>query len=413
MENAITTKKKKGFFQFMAELFFTIYLITLYVFVDKEETLVISKIAFIIFAGLTVVVILQRHRIHIGKDVMAVYFAFTWMFASIFWAANEYAAWTTIKTMWQIFILFFLVYNLFCEREGAHEYFLKSLYISGIVLIGYSIYVYGLSEAFEMMSGNRNFRLGREINQENTFGMLNATTCMVAFYYLFYKKGFKLFHIIVISLAFVFAMASGSRKALLMVCAGVLFLVYKKYGIRQIYKIIAVVVVILVILASIMQLPMFETINYRMELLLKTLEGRGRSGSSANVRMNMITEGWRLYKDRILTGFGANNYRIVSGFRTYAHNNFIEILVDYGLIGFILYYTIYVNVLKNLWNAKSSAGKGLIAIFLVRFFMEVALVSYNSKIHWVLFAFFIIKPQKLIGEKGNEKNIEEAQKSYS
>ena len=405
MENSIKIKEKKGFFQQIAEIAFMIYLITLYIFVDRNESLIISQIAFIAFAGLTVLVMLQRQRVHIGKNVLMVYITFTWIFATYFWAQNQYLAWVKIKTMWQLFLLFFLTYNLFSEEENAHEYLLKCLYIAGISLIGYSIYIYGLADAINMMLGSRNVRLGRDINQENTFGMMNATTCMVAFYYLFYKKRFKLFHMAVLALAFLFAMSSGSRKALLVVCIGVLFLIYKKYGIRQVYKIIAIVLIVSVVFVSVIQLPVFDTVTFRMKQLLETLLGKG-GDSSSQTRTSMISDGWNIFKARMLTGFGVNNYRIVSRYRTYAHNNFIEILVDIGLVGFVLYYLIYWNALKNLWKSKTDAGKALFCIFLVRFMMEIAVVTYYDKLHWIMFAFFLMKPIEPInhieGENENE-----------
>lgn len=404
MENSINIQKKKGFFQRMAELFFMIYMITLYIFVDRGDTLIISQLAFIAFTGLTIIVILQKQRIHLGKNVMVVYFAFAWMFASYFWAKNEYVAWMSAKTIWKLFLLLFLTYNLFAEEENAHEFLIKSLYVAGVSLLIYSVYIYGLGEVIDMMTGNRELRLGSEINQENSFGMMNATTCMVTFYYLLYRKRFKLFHIVVLALAFLFAMSSGSKKALFAICIGVLFLVYKKYGIRKVYKIVAIVAILSLVFVSVMQLPVFETINHRMEQMMEQFSGKNSGDGSTGVRMRMIDRGWELYKERLLTGFGANNYRIVTGFRTYAHNNFIEVLVDFGLIGFFLYYLIYWQVLKNLWNMKSDAGKALLCVFLTRLMMEIAMVSYFDKIHWIMFAFFMIDSTKSQTESALEKN---------
>lgn len=406
MENSIKIKEKKGFFQQIAEIAFMIYLITLYIFVDRNESLIISQVAFIVFAGLTVLVMLQRQRVHIGKKVLMVYITFTWIFATYFWAQNQYLAWVKIKTMWQLFLLFFLTYNLFCEQKNAYEYLMKCLYIAGITLLGYSIYTYGLSGTIDMMMGSRNVRLGKDINQENTFGMMNATTCIVAFYYMFYKKRFKLFHIAALVLAFFFAMSSGSRTSLLMICIGILFLVYKRYGIKQVYKLITIVLVLSIAFFSIMQLPVFETINLRMEQMGKNLSGKSGGDSSSATRMDMIIDGWNVFKEKMLVGYGAANYGIVTRYRTYAHNNFIEILVDFGLIGFALYYLNYWNALKNLWNMKTNEGKALLCVFLVRTIMEMVTVTYYDKIHWILMAFFLMKPivptNHIEGEVENE-----------
>lgn len=389
MNNEVKTKEKKMFSQRMAEFFFVVYLISLYFFNNNAEYVAIARALFLPFAGFTALYLLQRKRFYLGKNVMTAYLTCAWIFASYFWAYSQYQAWINVKTMWQIFILFFLVYNLFYERKDAHDFFIKSLYIAGIALIGYTIYTYGFSEIIKMMSQSSNVRLGGAISQANVFGMQHATTSLMSFYYLLYKRKHRMFHTLILIITFVLAMSSGSRKAILIICIGILYLIYKKYGIRQVYKLIFIVAIAVFVFIAVMQLPMFETIRTRMEGAANVLQG-GNGEASAEIRLNMITDGWSLFKERILTGYGATNYAYVSRFRTYAHNNFIEILVDFGLIGFVLYYLIYLEALKNLWSAKSDAGKALLCVFLVRFMMEMAMVTYYNKLNWIMLAFFLI-----------------------
>ncbi len=405
MENAI--KPQKIISQKIAEFFFMLYMITLYIFVDKTETVIISKVVFVIFAVFTTVAVLRSKSIHIGRNVMTVYIAFTWMFATVFWAQNVYNATYMIKTMWQLFIQFFLVYNLFAKQPDAYDKLLKSLYVSGVVLIGYSIYLYGFSAVLKALSEGESVRLGAEINQENSFGMMNATTFMVAFYYLFYKRRFKFFHIITVVGSFVFAMASGSRKALLMMCTGVVFLVLRKYKIKHLHKAIAIGTVLVIVLIIVINLPVFDFINSRMDQMFNFITGEGEVDSSSNLRWKMIVEGWNAFKDRFLNGYGANNYRNIGRFKAYAHNNFIEILVDFGAIGFFLYYLIYFMAFRNLWKSDKDAGKALICVFLVRFIMEIAMVTYYSKLHWIVMAFFLINHSELTDKKNDEEPQEQ------
>lgn len=410
MENTI--KPQKIISQKIAEVLFILYMITLYIFEDKEKTVMISKIVFVIFAIFTVIAVLRSRSIHIGKNVMVVYVAFTWMFATVFWARNEHDASIMMKTMWQLFILFFLTYNLFCKQPDAHDTILKALYISGIVLIIYSIYIYGFVDVIGKLASNTKVRLGREINQANTFGMMNATTVIVAFYYLFHRKRFKIFHILVMSVSFIYAMSSGSRKALLMICIGVLFLLFKKYGIKKLYKFIIIGLLLVVAFVMLIRLPMFELIKNRMEQFVEVITEKGKGDASAKARLQMITEGWKIFKDRILVGYGANNYRIVSTHNTYAHNNFIEILVNFGLVGFFLYYSVYFMAFKNLRTSKTNAEKALLSIFVVRFLMEIAMVTYYDKIHWILIAFFLISSQdKKLQKKSEEYPVENSEEN--
>ncbi len=414
MENTANLKKNRPLFEKLARLFFTVYMITLYTFVNKASTVGISRLVFILYAGFTMLFLLQRKRIHIGKNVLVAYITVTWMYATIFWAKNSFYASFTMGTIWQVFLLFFLTYNLFSEEEEAHEYLLKSIYIAGISLVAYSIKSYGLAQVIEIMT-SANVRIGGKISQANTFGMMNAITIIVAFYYLFYRKRFKIFHIVVVSTAFLFAMASGSRKALIMMCIGVLFLIYKKYGIRKLYKILVITAILVIGFMAVMKLPMFELINHRIEKATEIISGEGDGDESAKVRLSMIIDGWNIFKDRLMIGYGANNYAIVSGYGVYSHNNFIEILVDFGLVGFILYYLVYVIAIKSLISSKSDASKALLSIFLARLVMEVALVTYYDKLHWILMAFFLIntKALKQPPEKNSDEYIKEIAEDFA
>ena len=399
MENTI--KPQKRISQRIAEFFFTLYMITLYIFVDREETVIISKVVFVLFAIFTVISVLRRKSIHIGKNVMSVYIAFTWMFATVFWAKNEYNATYMMKTMWQIFILFFLTYNLFAKEKDAHDKILKSLYVAGIVLLIYSIFIYGIMDVIKIMEVESNVRLGKEINQENSFGIMNATTTIVAFSYLLYKRKYKAFHSVMIVLSFFFAMASGSRKAVLMICIGAAILILKKYKLRYAHRAIARGMILLIVLLFVINLPIFDSINSRLEGMINLITGGGKVESSVNLRWEMIVDGWEAFKERFLMGYGANNYRNIARYKTYSHNNFIEILVDFGVVGFFLYYLIYFMAFKNLWKSEHGAGKALLSIFFVRFIMEIAFVTYYSKTQWVLMAFFLINVSQ---EQEKQKN---------
>lgn len=70
------------------------------------------------------------------------------------------------------------------------------------------------------------------------------------------------------------------------------------------------------------------------------------------------------------------------GIDTYLHNNYVEMLVDGGLIGFIIYYSIYIKLIINLIKNKAK-GDRFIAISLVMVALmlisEYGSVSYYEK----------------------------------
>lgn len=76
------------------------------------------------------------------------------------------------------------------------------------------------------------------------------------------------------------------------------------------------------------------------------VHGEDLSGSDAT-RINMIKRGFSLWLTSPIWGLGVEGYQIYSGFATYSHNMFIEILVNYGLFGFCLFFSYYFLVIKR------------------------------------------------------------------
>lgn len=85
-------------------------------------------------------------------------------------------------------------------------------------------------------------------------------------------------------------------------------------------------------------------------------------------------------------GYGLDGFRAmyanvygVSQTAYYAHNNFIELLVDLGLVGFVLYYLLYVFIfikgLKAL-KSKTKSSKFFFALFIALVVSEYARITY-------------------------------------
>ena len=403
MNSELKDEKKKSLVLKMAEFFFIVYMITVYMFMNDTDALIYTYISFILFAGFTALYILERKRMYFGKAFMLAYLSCSWMFASILWAESRYYATVKVKTMWQLFILFFLVYNLFYDNKDAYKKYIQAMYIGGIAFVIYTVYTYGVSDLIKMMLSSTAQRLGGDISQKNVYGMNHATTTLIAFYYMMYRKKHKLFHFAILCSSFICAMSSGSKKALLIVIIGILYLIYKTYGIRQLYKVAGVTLFAGILFYIAIQMPMFEMMHRRFEESINALLGKSGGDGSTITRISFIETGWHLFKDKMLIGYGANNFRYVSGFGMYSHNNFIEILVDFGLIGFAIYYSIYTSAFRNMGKATNKEGKLLFVIFIVRTVLEVAMVTYYDKKTWIMFAFLLLPSNRF--DKTSEKEI--------
>lgn len=163
---------------------------------------------------------------------------------------------------------------------------------------------------------------------------------------------------------------SGGRKYIVVpvVFAYVLLLSKEtKSGKRR--KIIPTTILLAIIAVAlfllIMKVPAFyNTIGYRFEGFFALLTGEGEVDSSTSLRMEMISAGWDKWKSSPILGYGFDSFKYynlenVTGNFYYSHNNFIELLYNQGIVGFIGYYWFYAYIVISALKKKTdSMNKG-------------------------------------------------------
>ncbi len=131
----------------------------------------------------------------------------------------------------------------------------------------------------------------------------------------------------------------------------------------------------------------FQRFNKVFDMLL----GKSVREGSINERSSMIFDGLSLWRQHPLLGWGTDQFRYVSGYQTYSHNNYVELLSNNGLVGLILYYLMFVFLLAAGISLIRSGDKTAnhygwlnLTTLAILIFWDFALVSYYSKLHWVV-----------------------------
>ena len=101
--------------------------------------------------------------------------------------------------------------------------------------------------------------------------------------------------------------------------------------------------------------------------------------------------GKRWFSESPILGYGMNNYKVMNlpatGRYTYAHNNFIEIAVDLGVIGFALYYFVYaylaVRLLKRIKEDR-------LYVFLLSALIASLLSHYGDVAYYDFYQNFLL-----------------------
>lgn len=115
------------------------------------------------------------------------------------------------------------------------------------------------------------------------------------------------------------------------------------------------------------------------------LEMTLRGGETAK-RSALIYDGLDVWWRQPVFGHGIDQYRYTGRFTTYSHNNYVELLADFGVVGLVLYYLIFLvlgwRAVRGLLAGHQSAWV-VLAILVVYLLMDFARVSYSSRMTWL------------------------------
>lgn len=173
---------------------------------------------------------------------------------------------------------------------------------------------------------------------------------------------------------FTSSMLTGTRKTLFFyVITFMLFIMLSKKN--RIKKIMIAVLIILIAYWSLLNIePLYYLIGHKIDIFRDNSYYLMYEGSD-NIRKRLIKEGLILFFNNPFgIGFGASsNY--LGG---YAHNNFVEILISGGLIGFIIYYFLYIYILINSNKYKQSdlLSKYVYVSIIGLLILEIGQVTY-------------------------------------
>lgn len=163
-------------------------------------------------------------------------------------------------------------------------------------------------------------------------------------------------------------------------------LTFRNKQVKVYEKIIFIIFFIIAISWGVKQYSENEYLQLRVE---QTLEG------NSSGRDKIYENSWRVYSEsqnikNIIFGYGFQgtiNHDQLGG--KYAHNDWLEILVDYGAIGFVCYLLIFIHLFRLLKKTKELQKRYvLIAICSVWFLRTVFSMGFTSDTMFILFLSF-------------------------
>ena len=307
----------------LSDVVFAIYLVVLYLFEFDTKNVVYTYVVFVLYALIVCYKITVRKQWDLGKNIIPALLFVIFCTASGLWAENQSDATVKINTLWQVFVLFLLVYHDFKYREDK-EFMFRCMFVAGMILTVFTLATEGWSGMIKQMQEGE--RLQTETSNINTIGMQLALTSIIGLYYALFKK--KYWALPMIILPFIVSVATASKKVIIMYIIAMMIFAYIRGGksfIVKVIKLFIIVVVLFFILKQLSDIPLFNTITSRFEGMFAIFgDNQSQADASTISRNNLMRNAFEVFKRNPIVGcgignFGYNNAWLFRGEYTYAH----------------------------------------------------------------------------------------------
>lgn len=412
MDKMKKTNNKYSFKKFIL-IFNAFYFLTFFIYGSKRGMTHLSNITYLIFIAFSFIYLikdnklsnLKIHKIYIFPTIFIII-----LLIGLIRSYNQTFNYYVVKSYLNLFLYSILLFNL-VEDKNDFELTIKSINFAIFIFSVYVISVYGLSNFIDKIINSR--RIGYLISQPNTVGHYASIGFLFSFYFLISNKSYKFLYFLTSLTNFVIVISTLSRKALLISIIGAISLIFyynyhknKNNLFKSILKLMFLVSITYLIINNLFILigQKNDRISSLFSLLLSS---NNNINSSDLVRKELISNGWSLFKTNPIFGYGGSNFRSLgdSSLNTFvaSHNNFIEILVSYGLIGFVIYYLPYLIISTKL--LKKSLKKFSILDFLILiliitdvFISGMTMITFVNEISSLVLSISIIYLYKIKGD---------------
>lgn len=363
-----------------------IYLYILFSFIAKPPIMPEIYVTYSLYLviGYAMLVVIKDRAIYWSKyqtwslSIMAL------CFISILYAHHKEVAFSGIYTLFIPFALAFSFTQLISSKEDIKKILIVLALSGGILYI--LMLKHNLFDITE--------RLGQEFaGNANAFASMILLSVIAAICSIYLSKNKPLWIVMigVIILDYHMLLLSEGRKYLIAPILFWMILSFKasRFKITRLALIIGIIVIATPIIIGILfSLDVIsDTLITRFEMTFAMLEGQsGMMGDGDVERQSMISSGLRYFSNSPIWGNGQGNFSYLFSLENkgghiglYSHNNYVELLCNLGIIGFVVYYTFYYKILRTTFKTKTQEANIVFSFFIIIMILEMGIVSYFTQ----------------------------------
>ncbi|PGL72703.1 O-antigen polymerase [Bacillus sp. AFS055030] len=205
-----------------------------------------------------------------------------------------------------------------------------------------------------------------------------ATFCAIAtLFLLYYSVRFKKWYCYIFIVFLTIGMLlSGSRKGLLIY---ILYIIYTYFFMRKGITLKKIVLFLVVPIAGYILLSkvpiIYDAVGIRLESMIMNIFSQSNSldGNSYLMRQQLKNVAYEWIGSKPFLGYGFNTFQTATGYG--AENNLLQIMVEFGLIGALIYYSFLFSLFRVILRIKNkSVLAGLFSVLI----LSILLQDYGS-----------------------------------
>lgn len=339
---------------------------------------------FVLYIGVVIYSFILKKYWHFTGFVMWYIVFVFYSYMTLWWAPSQNAIDAYLGTFIQAFGIIVGLSNRVKNSEDVLKmlrYVVYSIYYLGIVLlITTPLDELGMQE-----------RLGGAVGlHSNEIGFRLSVAALLSLYFLVTFKKKKYLFLAGLIFCSALTIMTGTRQALAIIILG--FILYASFGTLRaskykLYRRIVNLFLIGILLGILWWLVfhndyLYSIMGSRLQAMFESFTG-ANTDTSMNNRAILRRDAFELFKQNPIFGYGLNCFVIYSKMIhsiqiTYSHNNYLELLSTTGIVGFSIFYSMFVYLIVNLFKvSKDSEHYHLKSIFLI-FMVMLIIVSYWS-----------------------------------
>lgn len=297
--------------------------------------------------------------------------------ASVIWALKWNVAMWVIVQMFSIWIITFSIFSYVKTADQLRDIF-KIYFIANVFFLVYVLFYFDMSSmGEERLSDSEGGLNGNSIAASFVFAIYSGFFVIKAKRTALFSK--MLFYGIAF-LMFVILLYTGSRTALFLLLFPVCFYSFLNSK-NKIKALLGIILILIFALLIVMSIPsVYNVLGVRVVEMFGILNGEAKGDVS---RLLLISLGIEWFKEAPWLGIGINNFRVLSdvtppfvGKNFYAHSNLMELLVDIGVIGTLIYYSGFFYLIRKALKQAAIYSKIIITIATTLLIHDIVSMSY-------------------------------------